>query len=243
MTKWLLIPAFALALVGCTPKAAETVDSKQPDPAKGSATPGAGAAPEAAKTTLADIPDELKHNAFTYYGLAYDKPRDLEVRQDGSTFSGSQIFRLVEIKDGKAIFEYEHTGGLAGQGTFTISLEKDGIYTVSSSVAKIKEHELEMPANIEVGTTWNTSTVFQAEGRSLEQTATNKATRIEKVETKAGTFDALLVESSGPAVVDGEKMQMSTKMWFVKDRGVVKMINTRTPPGKKPIVVTMEATS
>lgn len=229
---------------GCGGPAKPAAKGGTPAPAPaGPSTDSAPSNPEA--VSLSELPEELKTDAFEYYGLGNTKPVDLERTEEGNpnVVTGSQRFWLKEVKDGKATFVVERTGGFASVGDSELSLESDGLYAMSSTIGKITPHQLELPAKLDVGTQWTSDTKLeQPNGNSLEQKATNKVVRAEKVKTKAGEYDALLVESSGPAKINGESVEMRTKAWFVKGLGAVKMEIVTTPKTGPKQTILIEAT-
>lgn len=245
---WILAAALATILVGSGCGGKEN-QKPAPGPAAPSTTTEAaqtGAdATQTAALPLSELPDSLKSDAFEYYGLGNTEPMDLERSVAGTpdVVTGSQRFRLKEVKDGKAIFVVERTGGFAAVGDSELSLEQDGLYAMSSTVGKITPHQLELPAKLDVGTQWKSETKLeQPNGISLEHKATNKVVAMEKVKTKAGDYDALVVQSSGPATINGESMEMRTKAWFVKGLGAVKMEIVQIPKSGAKQMITIQAT-
>jgi hypothetical protein len=239
------------ALLACLVVAPGCGGSKEPvakgdTPSATTETAPAPAEPGApTPVALSELPDALKTDAYEYYGLGNTKPMDLErtVAGQADVVTGSQRFWLKEVKDGKATFVVERTGGFASVGDSELSLEPDGLYAMSSTIGKITPHQLELPAKLDVGTSWTSETKLEeANGISLEQKATNKVVKMEKVSTKAGDYDALLVESSGPAKINGESMEMRTKAWFVKGLGAVKMEIVQTPKTGPKQTITIQAT-
>jgi hypothetical protein len=249
MKSHLYLPAFLLALLltGC----------QSPQPAAG----GSGAASsststkpdstQSPSTTASEtqkppppVPDELKNDAFHWYGLSLEKPMEIEVAlQGGVTYTGYQTVRLKSVENGKAIYDIERTGDLGSQiGQDTVSLEKGGLYTVSSTRLG-KTRNIEMPAKLEPGATWkNTGKLESNDGRKLEQDITYRVIGPAKVTTKAGAQDAMLIKASGN--IKGDKLlRMESSMWYVKDKGLVKSVFTLRDvkhPKEKPQVITFQ---
>lgn len=223
-TLWLRLSLAAVvagSVWGCGGK-----DKPAPEPAPAPAPPVSTSEPSAPTVPLSSLPEELKHAAFEYYGLGNDQPMDLERKIEGQpdTVTGSQTFRLREVKDGKALFTVVRTGGFASVGDSDLSLEADGIYAMSSTIGTITPHQLELPAKLDPGSKWDAETKLeQGGGVTLEHKSVNKVVGVQKVTTPAGTYDALLIESSGPAKIQGEAKEMRTRAWFVKGLGAVKM--------------------
>jgi hypothetical protein len=193
--------------------------------------------------TSEDIPSELKHDAFRYYGLSNLKSVEMERRGGGPSISGGRVVRLTGIVDGKALYDIDNTGGLEAMPDEKLSVEKDGIYTVGLSGGTMTPaRNLSLPADLTPGKTWpNKTTLKMDSGQTLVADHTYKVVGEQKVKTKAGEFDALLVEAGGPTEQNGMKMQAQMKIWLVKDVGPVKMEMTMNVNGK-PVTHIIEAT-
>ena len=199
----------ALLLAGCGPSG-----------------PGAATASDAPP----GLPDALKSDAFEYYGLGNDKPVRLEIVENGMPTSGTKTIKLDKIEGGKASYVLRQEGGLAAQGDITLSLEKDGIYAMKSSVSKLKAHSLEMPAKLEVGGGWKDHTEM---GDRIVLDSDLKIVGKERVSTPGGTFDeALHVTSKGGGTMGEGPIELETEMWYVRGLGAVKQILRITPKGK-----------
>jgi hypothetical protein len=240
--RWTPLLAFAL-LAGCQPKSAEpaTTESTTPTASTGSEAPQAAPA----TPSLSQIPAELKHDGYSYYGLGNPKPMKMEVTvsDPGQPVRvGTQTISLKEIKDGVPIFVIERKDGLEMLGVQEIRLEKDGLYNSASTVAKIGPHDLEMPAKLTIGTKWTSRTEVDQPGQSMVNDSTFVVVRPEKVKTKAGEHDALLITSTGKGTIGGQKVTTSSKSWYVKDLGGVKTVLTTTFPKGKVQTITIQET-
>jgi len=209
---------FALIGFGCTPAPAEKKEGETPS------KPTAAIDKPAKAVTLADLPGELKHEGFEYYGLGYEKSTPLQlVSPNGAIQTGEQKVVLKSFEDGKAIFEVQRTGGLAANmGNNELRVEADGVYVHSSSIAKVGERDLEVPAKMSPGSTWITKTEIANDSQKLKLTMNFKAQGFEDVTTPAGKFNALLVTGDGSGTINGKKARMETRAWYVKGRGNVK---------------------
>jgi hypothetical protein len=260
-TIFLVIVGLIFVSVGCSKPPAVTVTppaptpaAKPPDPTTDTAgavadsgtpsTPTASPAP-----TLADVSADVKTEGFKYYGLDNPKPVNLEVaRSDAKTVStGTAIATLKQIKDGKAIFTLQHTGGLSALlGDEDDSAEKDGVYTISSTIANLSSnHTLALPAECTVGKTWNEDTKFTIKDKTATQKTVYKIVGPTKVQTKAATYpDALLVTSSGDILVNDQVRKVSAKIWYVSGKGMVRTEFTISPvkPGEKATTFTIQET-
>ena len=199
---------------------------------------GAPAAqPIAAQSDLkAAVPVELQNDAYHYYGLGNNKPVKMEMKVTGGPAStGTQTIEYGGMKGGNATFTLKHTDGLAPMGETTLSLEKSGLYSTATTIGKGGDHEMELPASLKVGTTWDVTSAYTTnEGRKIDTVAKFKVLRNEKVTVPAGTFDALYIESDGTAKFDSQNVRMKTLNWYVKDHGQVKTeIITIDPVTKK----------
>jgi len=210
------IPALLLVFaVGCQPNSGATAK-----------TGSAVASGNAASQNEGGIPDALKHDGYEYYGLSSQEPVTLEVSSSGiqGIQTGTQSFRFREMKDGAAIFEVERTGNLESLlGNMTLAVEPDGVYVRESSIAKVGDRDVEMPAKLEPGTTWKTTTISEQADKELNIANEFKVVGTEAVKTKVAEYpDALLIQSTGEGTVKGQKVRMETKSWYVKGRGGVR---------------------
>src|SRR5688500_898468 len=106
---WSLTFLLSVGLAGCS-----GTESK-PEAANGGKPPEATTANKPiGKVTPADVPADVKHEAFEYYGLDNTAPVELRMTRGKDKLTGTRINRFMEVKDGNAIYEVEHTGGLSG---------------------------------------------------------------------------------------------------------------------------------
>ncbi|HWD40770.1 MAG TPA: hypothetical protein VG944_18120, partial [Fimbriimonas sp.] len=82
---------------------------------------------------LADLPPNLKNDAYEYFGLSNDKPLQYTMSGSASIPKGTLTCQatLKAIADGKASFEYTQKGIPSAEMTNTVSLEPNGIYIMS----------------------------------------------------------------------------------------------------------------
>lgn len=202
----------------------------------------------AAQTPAPPVPDDLKSDAYHWYGLANDKPMNLEVTvSGGASYVGTQTIHGKSVADGKAVFEVERTGELETQlGTETLSLEKDGIFTTASTLIKGAVRNEELPAKIAPGLTWQDSGNFNMNsGQHFEQNQTLKVVGEQTVQTKKGSEAALLITGAGQMKIDKASYRIESKSWYVKDRGLVKNVITMkslSDPKAKPQEITIQET-
>lgn len=237
-----MMRSFSLLLLlvwvaGCSSTGSNT------DGSSSTSTSNAGKGPT--PKTAADIPESLKTDAYHYYGLSNSNPVKMQLTVPGAKGPqpGEQTIAFKELKDDAAVFLTTRSGSLEGLGTEEVSLEKDGIYILSSTVGDIGGKSLEMPSDLKPGTTWSKpSEVKRNDGSVSKYDATFKVIGTEKVKTKAGDYDALLITSDGPAEVNGQKLRMKSKNWYAKDVGVVKVEIETAPTKGSPQRIVIEAT-
>lgn len=230
----------ALAVVGCqpAPPANQTgATEKGPVAETGTKTdPKTGEQTNTTPPPSADqIPAELKTEAFYYYGLNNPKPMDMEItdtQAPGVPKTGAQTVTLKEIKDGKAIFDVERTGNLAELGSQEVTLEKDGVYVTEAAIAKI-DHELELPADLTPGKTWESDLKVDDPGRSVDLKNSFKIVGKQRVKTKVADREAILITSTGKGTMQGQPVRIESQNWYVRDLGGVKSI-IKIIPAKGP---------
>ncbi|HEY0868036.1 MAG TPA: hypothetical protein VGE01_11685, partial [Fimbriimonas sp.] len=171
MKRILYLAVLGILFAGCTPKT-DSAKNGADQPGETPKTAGA-ATDEPGKPALdtsptdtplvSQLPAELKHDGFEYYGLANEQPIEIEVTSapNGRTLTGTQTTKLVSFAGGKATFRRERTGNLESLGVDEYSLEPTGIYVTSSTVAKTKDRYLEIPAKLEPGKTWQDTTEIE----------------------------------------------------------------------------------
>lgn len=242
---WLLGLALIAVLVGfgCGPKEAATgtkdtvatdTGGKSVDSPDGNKDEKSAPGEEAADP--ATIPANLKGDAYAYYGLDNPKALKFEMTATGqSPMSGEQTVKFTGMKDGKAMYSVERTGDLANNmGNQEMELSEKGLFVTSTSMGSIGEPTLELPFTLKAGDTWNLNQKLETTGgQSIETKSVYKIVGNQKVKTKGGDFDALLITATGPATYSGNTVQMEMKAWYVKGYGAVKSeINTKDKTGK-----------
>jgi len=228
VTQLLITSVGLIALVGCA-----------------SSTKAVGSTSAAADSAGTSLPENLKSEGYSYYGLNYDKPMNMEVQASTNTAiqTGTQITKLKEIKDGKAIYSIERTGNLGELlGNMEVSLEPDGIYVKTSTKAKVGARDLELPAQMTTGREWTTKVLVDQAGQKMDVTNFFKIVGRESVKTPLGTYDSIVVTSTGVGTMNGQNIRMETKGWYVKDRGMVKAVLTNSnAAGQKGTITIQEA--
>ncbi|RYG27218.1 hypothetical protein EON82_00020 [bacterium] len=225
-----LLALLVISLAGC--------DSKSPaSTSAGTSTGGSSSA------TAVKLPDELKNDAYEYYGLGNDKPVRLEIvnGEGAAPQIGTRTFELQKVEDGKATFVQRQGGALVGEGDITLSLENDGLYVMSSTQSKLKPHSLEMPSKLEPGGGWKDHTEMDQAGQNIVLDNDLKIVRKERIATKGGTFDnALYITSTGKGTIANQPVTLTTKHWYVRGVGPVKQIVEVTTKGKPTRTITIQ---
>ncbi len=240
-TLWIL--AIVVALAGCqaAKKDAATEAAKRQANQTGAQVDVAQQAPPPPP-----VPDDLKKDAYEYYGLGNDKPIRMSLVFSNSTqkLEGEQTIKPIEAKDGQPRFRVERTGGLASLPGATLVLKPDGLYVESLDNGEVPKPVLELPNGLTPGKRWSTSSEFKLQGRQMKDNSTYVVREVRKIKTPAGEFEALLIEGSGELVEDGQKSKAKMRSWYVKGIGSVKMEIERVLAGQKePVKVTVEAVS
>ncbi len=218
-TSTVIALASLIALFGCPgPSATE------PKPGEG------GTKTESGKEVPKEVSANLKHEAYQWMGFGRLEPFTYELtRMEGAPpAEGTQTLSYLAGDDKAAKFQFVRTGGLAQLGDEEFELRPDGIYQTAMPSGALAKPGLLMPADVKTGSSWkSTFDVAATDGKKFNFDLTNKAERIEKVQTKGGEFDALLIVSTGKInITEGEKTTsnaVSSKTWYVKGLGHVKM--------------------
>ncbi len=253
-SRWIAL--LLLAAAACAPKSTASKGADLEDPSGDKSTvehvdrQGAGpVVPGTPKTQdakpIGEVPASAKTDGYEYFGLAYNKPLDFELKNtSGTTKTGSQTTSYEGVKDGNASFVINRTGGLVDYGeTDHVISTPEGVFTISTSSGKMAAKHLELPAKLGPGVTWKSNIdLTTVDGQRTQSEDRSKVVGTEQVKTQGGTFDALLVTAEGDATIGGQKGKTQSKTWYVKGRGAVKYELTITPAGKAPVTVTLEET-
>jgi len=246
----LLAVLAALALGGCQAGQTTTGSGQSPAPLVSASSPS-NSTPKPDESqesqTPPAVPDDLKTDAYHWYGLSNSQPINFEISSGNHTYTGSETVHLQSVSNGKAIYEIERTGGLGDRlGTDTVSLQKDGIYVTKSTKLTSDKPTLDMPASVAAGATWHNVGKYTMEGEhTFEQNVTFRVVGEKPLKTAVGAYGALLVSAIGQMTMDDTKYRMESKEWYVKDRGLVKneiSMTALATPKAKPQLITIEET-
>lgn len=225
----LILAALSIVAAGCNGTKTDD-EATKPVP---KVTDAAEKAPEETPAVAdADVPEELKHDAYAYLGLKRTEALRYAVTLPGQPAStASRVIKLVSVEDGKLTFDEQYTDSLAMLGNLTYEVTTDGVYTVKASAGEIGGRSMLMPAKLEPGATWESDSAIKLDsGGSADAKATYKVVGTEKVTTKAGEFEALKVTSTGTGKVAQDDVKLDTTMWLVRDMGMVKFTMKITRP-------------
>lgn len=177
-----------------------------------------------------EVGSKFKHDAFAWMGFERTEPFTHEMSDiaGAPATEGTQTLKLMAADEKAAKYQITRDGSMAKLGDEELEVREDGVYQTSMPQHTLAEPVMVMPADLGVGKAWTSK--FNSTGpagQKVEFTINNKAERIEKVKTKAGEFDALLIISTGSMAVTTagktEKTTLSTKSWYSKGLGNVKM--------------------
>lgn len=243
MKNALWLPILALIAVGCSPAKTENPSaSPAASPAGAAASPGAS--PSAA---VAEVPEALKHDAFYYYGLSKPRTVAMQLKQgaSGPVITGGVEYAVKEVKPDSVVYTAKYTGGLEAQfGTQEISLQADGIKPVSTTIGELKRAGLELPAKLTPGATWDSSSeIVVTGGTTVKQSVRMKVVGPKKVKVGGQELDALEVTGNGTSETGGQKSTLTTRTYFVRDRGAVRMEITVKPTGGAANTLVLEETA
>jgi hypothetical protein len=237
-----------LVIVGC--QGAETTADKA---TTGSDTGGnASKTPGQAANPGAQIPADLQSDAYHYYGLSRPEPATYTVTiekpgEETKVDTGTETISFEGMDKGRAKFSVARTGALEQMGSMHVALDEKGVSILSTDPGTLVGNPLDMPAHLTKGASWKMdySLKLPASANSAAGTSEDHSTYTvagpEKVTTKAGTFDAIKVTSTGNDSLNDIKFTLQTQTWFVKDMGIAKLVMTTNVGGSKS-TLTIEAT-
>lgn len=219
---WLILALFVIGCGSTTPPVEET---KQTTTGTTGTTTDPKTAAEPAKTpTVADIPAELKHDGFEYYGLGAAKPLKMISKQKGSPdLNGQTEFQLLEYADGKAKFKQVFGGELSSQFPDSeLILDKDGVYSINLGASELDKPQMELPAKVEAGKVWKLDKPIEASGTTISK-FDSRIIGPEKITVPLGTYDAMKVTADVEMQAGGSKRTAKMTAWYAKGIGTVKL--------------------
>lgn len=172
---------------------------------------------------VADIPDELVTEAVEYFGLLNDVERTYKVwlSTDDEPETGWERVTFLGFVDESPRFEFHRSGGLADLRDDIVELRKDGLYLVSTDLGPLKAPVLQIPSNVDVGSTWHSEMAIKhlETGKDFVQSMDFKIARVESTTVEAGTYSTLVVEVA--IIVAPLTEQSDITIFYAKGIGVV----------------------
>ena len=217
----LAIASIAFGLTACNNDKKETVK-----PVDEVSTTGGTETPE----PKAEMPVDLKHEGFKYYGLENSASLTYEFDMDGNKREGEQKQTYDGMVGGKPQFTIERAEALTQLGTEVVEVREDGVYIVTSRGKKLEQPLLALPAKMEVGKTWDINQKMEdPNGNTVEMKANSKIEKQEKVKTPDGDYDCMVISMTGTLAMSGKTHKVSGKTWFAPGIGTVKLQVTSQP--------------
>ena len=185
----------------------------------------------------AEIAQDFKHAGYAAYGLDFEGNLEYEVVHYGmEAEKGQSTFEYLGIQEGFPTFRVVRTGALAGFGTQTLSVRDDGVYVVSSSIPGFEGEALEIPADLEIGKTWESS--IKIGDNTID--STNKVDGMETITVPAGEFEAYRIISTSRLASPGRTAEVNMKAWLVPNVGYIRMRSETIPSDGDKQVIEMQ---
>ena len=161
---------------------------------------------------------------------------------DGELWASSPWLCLREEGAEPVLRTIERDGELSILGNDEVIVKADGVYSTFAAATKIDPPMLNLPAKIEVGSTWpSQQTVKNTEGKEIKIDMSNKVVRKEKLKVAGGEFECFVTSTTGSMQTD-DKIAVNGTTWYAPGFGVVKLvINIKSKKGEQ--VDTIELTS
>ncbi|MBS1713159.1 MAG: hypothetical protein JST30_02355 [Armatimonadetes bacterium] len=178
------------------------------------------------KPAVPTVPADYKHDAYELNGFERTKPLKYNFVQvlGESPKSGTQESVLKTVDEKGAHYTVKRGAALDAIGDEELLVNAGGVYLVSTSLGSPKEPVLLMPAKVTVGTVWDYDYVLTMQsGDTLTFKGKAKVEKEEKVKVPGGEYDCLLVSETASMDRGGNKGTVSSKTWWSKGTGVVKM--------------------
>lgn len=215
--------ALAFLSVGCT----KPEDGKdKPGTTTGSTNAGEdGGDAVVKKSDAEDVGEELRHDAYQYYGLGNNKTLVYTLKLQDVEEEGEQEVAYQGLIDGVPTYKILRTGALSDLGDETLQLSEEGVKLSETSIGEVAEPSLALPAKIAVGDTWeDTQTITQRDGKDLVMKSSYKVEKEEKLTTDAGEFDTIYISSNGTITYDGSTRTFTGRINYAKGIGPVKLV-------------------
>lgn len=217
------VSLFAVVLPGCSCRKNEDA-----------ATQNGGQAETPSAPVRAEIAENFKHAGYAAYGLDFEGSLEYEIVHYGlPAEKGESSFEYLGIQEGFPTFRVLRTGALSGFGTQTLSVREDGVYVVNSSIPGFEGEALEIPADLEVGKTWESTVTIG----SSTINSTNKVDGRETITVPAGEFEAYRIISTSRMTSPTNTAEVNMKAWLVPNVGYIRMRSETIPSeGDKQVI-------
>ncbi len=247
-TFWISICA-AILIVGCDSKPTSSESTATGSGQETSGTATTGSTTKTPTPSLDQVPANLKHDAFEYYGLGNSKKMSVQLTGTGISQTGEVSVELDKVEGQTATFKVVRSGAVGDSlGSDFVTVDAKGVNAVGNSMGKLSPGSyVALPADLTPGKTWNVKNKIEREnGQQVEEDSVYKIEGLQDFKTKSGSQKALVVTSSGTATVtnagDVKKMKSTTKSWYIKGLGLAKTEITFTEPGQPTNTITVEVT-
>lgn len=215
-----ILAALLILTVGCAPEAKK----ETPEPAATTGGTEDGSTTVTKKSDAEDVGDELRHEAYQYYGLGNTKVLVYDLTMNGATEEGRQEVNYQGMVESVPTYVINRTGSLSQLGNETLQLKSDGVLLSSTTMGDLNEPVIALPADVAVGKAWSdTRVITRVDGKVLEMTSNYKVEKSEKVTTPAGDFETLVIVSDGTIKHDGKTEPFRGQIYHAKGIGTVKL--------------------
>jgi hypothetical protein len=229
---------FGALLLGCSQTQTSTTPKTTSPDVKPQADPAKPETPAPAK--LADLPAELRHEAFEWYGFGNEQGVKMKLTQGKTIQKGDQRFELEKIEGNTAHFRQVWGGDLSFYGEARYILNAEGISGTEAQGTKVDPPQLELPAKLTPGHSWKAPGKLEMQGGSISNLSAT-IVGLKPLKVAGRSIQAMLVRRTSTINVTGKAQQMEVSEYYEKGVGVVKMEVTMKGGGQPTKSFTMEA--
>lgn len=226
-------------LLGCSQSQTPTSpESKAPEAKTEEAKTQTPETPPVLK--VSDLPAELKHDAFEWYGLGNEAGIKMKLTQGKTIQKGDQKFVLEKVEGGSAYFKQVWGGDLAFYGEARYVLDTKGVAGTEAQGTKVDPPQIELPAKITPGYAWKTPGKLEMTGGSISNLSA-VIVGFKPLKVAGRSIQALLVRRTSTINVSGKTQHMDVSEYYEKGVGAVKMEVTMKGGGQPTKSFAMEA--
>lgn len=212
--------------------------------AGGSTSTKADPTQPSASTPPKPLSAALMNDAYAYDGFANSQPMDytLQISSQKKLSTGSVIFHQQSVTDGSAEYHVERTGDLGTTfGNDDMVLQPDGAYITKNSLITIAGKNLDFPAKVGPGTTWDSKVKGQSDSGGVSESIHFSVVGNVSYTAKNGSkYTALKVLGSGETTLNHTQGHLTSQALYVKNIGMVYNQYKAVEKGKPPLTITME---